>query len=691
MSAQSSLRQNPFRLFHSPLLLFTYALLSLQGSLGLLTNALAETTHLDSTATLPSAPTPPQTPSPSASATPPEPLRLAPDERLITILGTNDLHGGIESSRGSDGARSGGMAQLAGAVRAIREGLQRKFPQQAGTLVVDAGDQFQGTLISNINEGKLVFKLMSAVGYDAVVPGNHDYDFGPKGWLVDQVIPSSEDQDPRGALREAMKHANFPLLSANTFYKTSLREVGSSNQAQGPVVPVSNIGCIPLSPGPSPSSLSSPPPAPPQIDWDAAQTPDFLTPYIVKTIAGVRVALIGLDNPTTPRTTTAANVADLCFESITSSYLRTQAKLAAQADIFVMIAHDGNSNTEKTLSQAVGEILRQRPGSLHAVIAGHTHFVNDLWESGVPIIQSGANGKLFGRVDLVYSLSSQSIVASKTRKVAGLPLHPTRCPELPIQVEFCTTEAGTLLYEGSPVHADSSISSLISEARNQIAPIAGRLLGRAEQMIDKDRILESPLANAMTDATRTISGTELAILNTGGLRTALPAGPITFETLYRVLPFNNRSVIIGPLNSERLLSLLKRTIQTCGAFGSLMQSGLKVRFERDCTTPVAGLDPQARLLRVETLSGEVLYDAVTGAVATPLREFRVTTLDFLASGGDGFLELVTTPLLADLGIARELIADYWAQTQVTLSNSIDQRWVVSPRIPVNEERSLNAP
>jgi 5'-nucleotidase len=691
MSAQTPFRPNPSRLSGALHLLTVSTLLSLQGNLSFLTDAYAETPASDTASTLTPDPTPTLTPLPIASTTPLETLRLAPDERLITILGTNDIHGGIESSRGNDGARSGGMAQLAGAVRAIREGLQRKFPQQTGTLVVDAGDQFQGTLISNINEGKLVFKLMSEVGYDAVVPGNHDYDFGPKGWLVDQVNPSTEDQDPRGALREAMKHAAFPLLSANTFLKASLREVSSSSQTQGPPVPVTNIGCLPLSPEPSPSSLSSPPPAPPQIDWTAAQNPDFLRPYIVKTVAGVRVALIGMDNPTTPRTTTASNVADLCFESIISSYLRTQARLAAQADVFVMIAHDGNTNTETTLSQAVGEILRQRPGSLHAVIAGHTHFVNDLWESGVPIIQSGANGKLFGRVDLVYSLSTQSIVASKTRKIAGLPLHPTRCPESPLQVEFCRTEAGTLLYEGSPVHADSSISALISEARTQIAPIAGRVLGKAEQVIDKDRILESPLANAMTDATRNITGTELAILNTGGLRTALPAGPITFENLYRVLPFNNRSVIIGPLNSERLLSLLRRTIQTCGAFGSLMQSGLRVRFERDCTTPVAGLDPQARLLRVETVSGEVLFDAATGAVATPLREFRVTTLDFLASGGDGFLELTTTPILADLGIARELIADHWAQTQVTLSNSIDQRWVASPRVQANPGGGPSAP
>src|SRR6266702_2971500 len=103
----------------------------------------------------------------------------------ITILATNDIHGGVEPSTLQDGSLEGGLAAFSGAVQAIKAGLKRKFGDQAGVLVVDAGDQFQGTLISNYNEGRLVFQAMSQVGYDAVITGNHDYDFGPKGWLDD--------------------------------------------------------------------------------------------------------------------------------------------------------------------------------------------------------------------------------------------------------------------------------------------------------------------------------------------------------------------------------------------------------------------------------------------------------------------------------------------------------------------------
>ena len=99
----------------------------------------------------------------------------------LTILSTNDIHGGVEPSKyRSTGESIGGMSFWGGVIRSTRKALESAGGR---VLVLDAGDQFQGTLISNTNEGSLVFSAMDEVGYDAVVPGNHDYDFGPKGWL----------------------------------------------------------------------------------------------------------------------------------------------------------------------------------------------------------------------------------------------------------------------------------------------------------------------------------------------------------------------------------------------------------------------------------------------------------------------------------------------------------------------------
>src|SRR5215510_5481472 len=90
----------------------------------------------------------------------------AEETTQITILATNDIHGSIEPNVLSDGTREGGLAMFSGVVQAIKAGLRHRLGNQVGVLVVDAGDQFQGTLLSNVNEGQLLIKAMSKIGYD---------------------------------------------------------------------------------------------------------------------------------------------------------------------------------------------------------------------------------------------------------------------------------------------------------------------------------------------------------------------------------------------------------------------------------------------------------------------------------------------------------------------------------------------
>ena len=76
-------------------------------------------------------------------------ISIEPSEKLITILATNDIHGGIEPKTAPDRSQSGGLTLLGGTVKAIREGLKDQLADRSGILLLDGGDQFQGTLISN--------------------------------------------------------------------------------------------------------------------------------------------------------------------------------------------------------------------------------------------------------------------------------------------------------------------------------------------------------------------------------------------------------------------------------------------------------------------------------------------------------------------------------------------------------------
>src|SRR5262245_3726089 len=122
-----------------------------------------------------------------------------PAARVLTVIGTADLHGYLDGDGGA-----GGAALLGGYLAVLR----RARP----VVLVDAGDLFQGTLVSNLAEGAPVVRAMNALGYQAAALGNHEFDYGPVG---EASVPLKPNDDPRGALKARAREAQFPLLAAN--------------------------------------------------------------------------------------------------------------------------------------------------------------------------------------------------------------------------------------------------------------------------------------------------------------------------------------------------------------------------------------------------------------------------------------------------------------------------------------------
>jgi 2',3'-cyclic-nucleotide 2'-phosphodiesterase (5'-nucleotidase family) len=132
----------------------------------------------------------------------PAPTSTASADDRIQLLHTGDIHGHLDADivhSASSTFRAGGMAQLAGQVAAYRA----RSPQR--TLLIDAGDAWQGTFISNANKGEAVAKAMNLMRYDALAVGNHDFDWG---------------QD---VLAQRAKEATYPLLAANVVETTTGR------------------------------------------------------------------------------------------------------------------------------------------------------------------------------------------------------------------------------------------------------------------------------------------------------------------------------------------------------------------------------------------------------------------------------------------------------------------------------------
>lgn len=108
------------------------------------------------------------------------------DVVALDILGINDFHGALEES-----GKDPGFAKLGSYLK------EQHDQNPEGTLILSAGDMFQGSVFSTVLKGKPVAAAMNEIGFDAMALGNHDFDWNIK------------------TLQERRGQAKFPFLAAN--------------------------------------------------------------------------------------------------------------------------------------------------------------------------------------------------------------------------------------------------------------------------------------------------------------------------------------------------------------------------------------------------------------------------------------------------------------------------------------------
>lgn len=127
------------------------------------------------------------------------PSFVGKQQRHITILHTNDTHSHIEPFNANHNryANKGGVSRRATLIEQVRR-------ENPNTLLLDAGDIFQGTPYFNFFGGALEFKLMSMLKYDVATLGNHDFDNSIDG------------------LYKQLPNAKFDFVSANYDFKNTV-------------------------------------------------------------------------------------------------------------------------------------------------------------------------------------------------------------------------------------------------------------------------------------------------------------------------------------------------------------------------------------------------------------------------------------------------------------------------------------
>ena len=435
--------------------------------------------------------------------------RAAHRRVLISLVGTNDLHGRLAL-----------LPWLAGHLANLR----RARRADGAVLLVDAGDLFQGTLASNLTEGAAVVRAYNAIGYAAAAIGNHEFDYGPAG---EAAFPRSPAEDPRGALRARAREANFPFLTANIVESAS--------------------GEFP--------------------HWDNV-APDALT-----TVAGVRIGLVGISTESTPHTTLAVNFRGLAMRPLAAAVVSRAAALRARgATVVIVLAHAGGAcrhfDRPDDLSTCQGheeifEVARALPeGVVDAIVAGHTHQGIAHVVHGIPVIESFANGQAFGRVDLTIDAHTGRVIDRVVFPPHGVCGAISRDP---VDVARCAPAA----YEGVAVAADDAIAALVAVPLADARSLEQRLVGVSIERAVRTRYREeSALNNLVADRMRAATpGADVALMNSGGVRSDLPAGPLDYGHLYSALPFDNRLVRVR-MRGAALRSVLRDNVRADdGALG----------------------------------------------------------------------------------------------------------------------------
>ena len=440
-------------------------------------------------------------------------LAARPVPRL-RIISTNDLHGALEARPDASGRLRGGAAYLATAIERAKQGC---VSPACETILLDGGDEFQGTPASNLAFGRPIVQLFNQLGYAAGAVGNHEFDWG---------------QD---SLRARMREAKYALLAANV------------RDGQGRDIP-----------------------------WIRDDT--------LVARGALKIGVIGVATVLTPTTTRASNVEGLRFvDPVPIVDSLTRALRARGADYVVVVAHAGAFCDRDGATSCNGEIIdfaRTLKEPVDAIVSGHTHSLVDATIAGIPVIQSRSSGTAFGVTDLGPGFSSHHV------------------------------------YDVLPdtLAADSATAALVRAAVARVAPIVNRPVATIATDLVRSGT-EYPLGNLIADAMRVEGKGDVAVMNNGGIRANLRAGPATYGSLFEIQPFANvlyRLTVTGSALRDYLEKLVSKR-------PNVHLSGVTVTYDSTAA-------PGSRILTAKLSNGSSI---------NPDGRYAVILNDFLATGGDG--------------------------------------------------------
>ncbi|RJT26264.1 bifunctional UDP-sugar hydrolase/5'-nucleotidase UshA [Buttiauxella izardii] len=436
------------------------------------------------------------------------------------------------------------------------------------------------------------------------------------------AIGNHEFDKPLTVLRQQEKWAKFPLLSANIYQKSTGERL--------------------------------------------------FKPWAIFKPQGIKIAVIGLTTDDTAKIGNPENFTDIEFRKPAD-----EAKLVIQElqstekpDVLIAATHMGHYDNGDHGSNAPGdvEMARSLPaGALTMIVGGHSQnpvcmaaenkkqvdYVPGTpcapdQQNGIWIVQAHEWGKYVGRADFEFRNGEMKLVHYQL-----IPIN------LKKKITYDNGESERVLYTPQ-IPENQQMLSLLTPFQNkgqaQLNVKVGSVNGHMEGDRSKVRFVQTNLARLLLAAQMDRTGADFAVMSGGGIRDSIEAGDITYKDVLKVQPFGN-TVVYTDMTGKEATEYLSAVAQK---------------------KPDSGAYPQfSNVSFVATAAG--LQDLkIKGEPIDPAKTYRMATLNFNASGGDGYPAIDKKPGYVNTGfVDAEVLKQYIEKNSPLDVNAFEPKGEVS--------------
>ncbi|EBZ4925689.1 bifunctional UDP-sugar hydrolase/5'-nucleotidase [Salmonella enterica subsp. enterica serovar Hadar] len=420
------------------------------------------------------------------------------------------------------------------------------------------------------------------------------------------AVGNHEFDNPLTVLRQQEKWAKFPFLSANIYQKSTGERL--------------------------------------------------FKPWAIFTRQDIKIAVIGLTTDDTAKIGNPEYFTDIEFRKPAeeAKVVIQELNMNEKPDVIIATTHMGHYDNGDHGSNAPGdvEMARSLPaGSLAMIVGGHSQDpvcmasenkkqVNYVpgtpcapdKQNGIWIVQAHEWGKYVGRADFEFRNGEM--------KMVNYQLIPVNLKK---KVTWDNGKSERVLYTPEIAENPQMLSLLTpfqNKGKAQLEVKIGSVNGLLEGDRSKVRFVQTNMGRVILAAQIARTGADFGVMSGGGIRDSIEAGDITYKSVLKVQPFGN-IVVYADMSGKEVVDYLTAVAQM---------------------KPDSGAYPQFANVSFVAKEGKLTDLKIKGEPVDPAKTYRMATLSFNATGGDGYPRIDNKPGYVNTGfIDAEVLKEFIPQ------------------------------